>query len=157
MRLFKNRFPNRSFKVNICVNLQVSISKQLRDINWKLVCLELNTPPDLRMLSNYSSIQSLPAFLFPHGVKENAPFFSNSYITGNPLKTSRHDQALLEYSCKNNIQLWWWSSKSWLFPFIKQVAGEQKYHSECFTCMRCEMFIGDGDSYILVEHTKLYW
>uniref|UniRef100_H3CCC4 non-specific serine/threonine protein kinase n=1 Tax=Tetraodon nigroviridis TaxID=99883 RepID=H3CCC4_TETNG len=39
---------------------------------------------------------------------------------------------------------------------LVMVAGEQKYHPECFTCMRCEMFIGDGDSYILVEHTKLY-
>lgn len=44
-----------------------------------------------------------------------------------------------------------------MFPFMKQVAGEQKYHPECFTCLHCEMFIGDGDSYILVEHTKLYW
>ncbi|TWW75066.1 LIM domain kinase 1 [Takifugu flavidus] len=39
---------------------------------------------------------------------------------------------------------------------LVMVAGEQKYHPECFTCVRCEMFIGDGDSYILVEHTKLY-
>uniref|UniRef100_A0A3B4Y9K6 non-specific serine/threonine protein kinase n=1 Tax=Seriola lalandi dorsalis TaxID=1841481 RepID=A0A3B4Y9K6_SERLL len=36
------------------------------------------------------------------------------------------------------------------------VAGEQKYHPECFTCMSCDMFIGDGDTYTLVEHTKLY-
>ncbi|GAA6219833.1 LIM domain kinase 1-like [Lates japonicus] len=36
------------------------------------------------------------------------------------------------------------------------VAGEQKYHPECFTCMNCDMFIGDGDTYTLVEHTKLY-
>ncbi|XP_045895767.1 LIM domain kinase 1-like [Micropterus dolomieu] len=36
------------------------------------------------------------------------------------------------------------------------VAGEQKYHPECFTCMSCEMFIGDGDTYTLVERTKLY-
>lgn len=40
---------------------------------------------------------------------------------------------------------------------IKQVAGEQKYHPECFTCMRCDMFIGYGDVYTLVEHTQLYW
>ncbi|XP_029304707.1 LIM domain kinase 1-like isoform X2 [Cottoperca gobio] len=37
-----------------------------------------------------------------------------------------------------------------------KVAGEQKYHPECFTCISCEMFIGDGDNYTLVEHTKLY-
>lgn len=36
------------------------------------------------------------------------------------------------------------------------VAGEQKYHPECFACVRCEMLIGDGDTYTLVEHTKLY-
>uniref|UniRef100_A0A8C9XLE4 non-specific serine/threonine protein kinase n=1 Tax=Sander lucioperca TaxID=283035 RepID=A0A8C9XLE4_SANLU len=36
------------------------------------------------------------------------------------------------------------------------VAGEQKYHPECFTCMSCEMFIGDGDTYTLIERTKLY-
>ncbi|XP_074528465.1 LIM domain kinase 1-like [Halichoeres trimaculatus] len=36
------------------------------------------------------------------------------------------------------------------------VAGEQKYHPECFTCVSCEMFIGDGDTYTLVERTKLY-
>ncbi|KAM7374507.1 hypothetical protein PAMP_007160 [Pampus punctatissimus] len=38
----------------------------------------------------------------------------------------------------------------------KQVAGEQKYHPECFTCMSCEMFIGDGDTYTLIERSKLY-
>ncbi|XP_062414157.1 LIM domain kinase 1-like isoform X2 [Pungitius pungitius] len=36
------------------------------------------------------------------------------------------------------------------------VAGDQKYHPECFTCVSCEMFIGDGDTYTLVERTKLY-
>uniref|UniRef100_UPI0037E7F133 LIM domain kinase 1-like n=1 Tax=Semicossyphus pulcher TaxID=241346 RepID=UPI0037E7F133 len=36
------------------------------------------------------------------------------------------------------------------------VAGEQKYHPECFTCVSCEMLIGDGDTYTLVERTKLF-
>ncbi|KAM7398187.1 hypothetical protein PAMA_006198 [Pampus argenteus] len=36
------------------------------------------------------------------------------------------------------------------------VAGEQKYHPECFTCMSCEMFIGDGETYRLIERSKLY-
>lgn len=73
------------------------------------------------MLCHYSSIQSLPAFLFLHGVKENAHFF-NSYISGNPLKTSRHYKALLEYSwSKKCIQLWWRSSISSLFPFINRL------------------------------------
>ncbi|XP_040006212.1 LIM domain kinase 1-like isoform X2 [Xiphias gladius] len=36
------------------------------------------------------------------------------------------------------------------------VAGAQKYHPECFTCISCDMFIGDGDTYTLVEHTQLY-
>ncbi|KAG7470606.1 hypothetical protein MATL_G00115530 [Megalops atlanticus] len=36
------------------------------------------------------------------------------------------------------------------------VAGEQKYHPECFTCLNCGAFIGDGDTYALVERSKLY-
>ncbi|KAM9443376.1 LIM domain kinase 1-like isoform 3-T3 [Salvelinus alpinus] len=36
------------------------------------------------------------------------------------------------------------------------VAGEQKYHPECFTCLNCRAFIGDGDTYALVERSKLY-
>ncbi|XP_036444310.1 LIM domain kinase 1 [Colossoma macropomum] len=39
---------------------------------------------------------------------------------------------------------------------VIMVAGEHKYHSECFICEKCGMFIGDGDSYTLVEHSKLY-
>ncbi|KAM8899266.1 LIM domain kinase 1-like isoform 2-T4 [Spinachia spinachia] len=39
---------------------------------------------------------------------------------------------------------------------LVMVAGEQKYHPECFTCVSCEMFIGDGETYTLVERTKLY-
>ncbi|KAM9788514.1 LIM domain kinase 1-like [Neosynchiropus ocellatus] len=36
------------------------------------------------------------------------------------------------------------------------VAGEQKYHPECFTCQRCHMFIGVGDAYMLVERSQLF-
>ncbi|XP_053704114.1 LIM domain kinase 1-like isoform X3 [Synchiropus splendidus] len=36
------------------------------------------------------------------------------------------------------------------------VAGEQKYHPECFTCQRCHMFIGVGDTYMLVERSQLF-
>ncbi|XP_058272106.1 LIM domain kinase 1 isoform X1 [Hemibagrus wyckioides] len=39
---------------------------------------------------------------------------------------------------------------------VIMVAGESKYHSECFICEQCSMFIGDGDSYALEEHSKLY-
>lgn len=37
------------------------------------------------------------------------------------------------------------------------VAGEHKFHPECFCCGLCSAFIGDGDSYALVERSKLYW
>ncbi|XP_077360794.1 LIM domain kinase 1-like isoform X1 [Festucalex cinctus] len=43
-----------------------------------------------------------------------------------------------------------------LQPGLVMVAGEQKYHPECFTCIKCQIFIGDGDSYTLVEHSKLF-
>ncbi|XP_050949719.1 LOW QUALITY PROTEIN: LIM domain kinase 1 [Labeo rohita] len=36
------------------------------------------------------------------------------------------------------------------------VAGKHKYHPECFLCESCGMFIGDGDSFILVDYTNLY-
>ncbi|RVE64787.1 hypothetical protein OJAV_G00129310 [Oryzias javanicus] len=38
----------------------------------------------------------------------------------------------------------------------EKVAGEQKYHPECFSCLSCRAFIGDGDTYALVERSKLY-
>uniref|UniRef100_A0ABI8A104 LIM domain kinase 1 n=1 Tax=Felis catus TaxID=9685 RepID=A0ABI8A104_FELCA len=40
---------------------------------------------------------------------------------------------------------------------LVMVAGELKYHPECFICLTCGTFIGDGDTYTLVEHSKLYW
>uniref|UniRef100_A0A8C6WQX3 LIM domain kinase 1 n=1 Tax=Neogobius melanostomus TaxID=47308 RepID=A0A8C6WQX3_9GOBI len=36
------------------------------------------------------------------------------------------------------------------------VAGDQKFHTECFSCINCAAIIGDGDTYTLVEHSKLY-
>ncbi|KAK2537595.1 hypothetical protein Q9233_002899 [Columba guinea] len=39
---------------------------------------------------------------------------------------------------------------------LVMVAGEQKYHPECFSCLNCHTFIGDGDTYALVERSKLY-
>lgn len=36
------------------------------------------------------------------------------------------------------------------------VAGEHRYHPECFQCCRCYSYIGDGEGYALVERTKLY-
>ncbi|CAH0392182.1 unnamed protein product [Bemisia tabaci] len=36
------------------------------------------------------------------------------------------------------------------------VAGEHKFHPECFRCTICSNFIGDGESYALVERSKLY-
>uniref|UniRef100_A0A7N8X324 non-specific serine/threonine protein kinase n=1 Tax=Mastacembelus armatus TaxID=205130 RepID=A0A7N8X324_9TELE len=39
---------------------------------------------------------------------------------------------------------------------LVMVAGEPKYHPECFTCTSCQMIIGEGDTYTLVERSKLY-
>ncbi|XP_069191350.1 LIM domain kinase 1-like isoform X2 [Procambarus clarkii] len=36
------------------------------------------------------------------------------------------------------------------------VAGDHKFHPECFICTSCSVFIGDGESYALVERSKLY-
>ncbi|XP_062874252.1 LIM domain kinase 2 [Trichomycterus rosablanca] len=36
------------------------------------------------------------------------------------------------------------------------VAGEYKYHPECFVCLRCKVVIEDRDTYALVERFKLY-
>lgn len=36
------------------------------------------------------------------------------------------------------------------------VAGDQKFHTECFSCISCATIIGDGDTYTLVERSKLY-
>ncbi|XP_064618715.1 LIM domain kinase 1-like isoform X2 [Lineus longissimus] len=36
------------------------------------------------------------------------------------------------------------------------VAGEHKYHPECFKCAKCSVFIGDGETYALVERSRLY-
>ncbi|XP_063218880.1 LIM domain kinase 1 isoform X2 [Bacillus rossius redtenbacheri] len=36
------------------------------------------------------------------------------------------------------------------------VAGDHKFHPECFLCTSCGNFIGDGESYALVERSKLY-
>lgn len=38
-----------------------------------------------------------------------------------------------------------------------QVAGDYKYHPECFVCLSCRVVIEDQDTYALVERTKLYW
>lgn len=38
-----------------------------------------------------------------------------------------------------------------------QVAGEHKYHPECFVCLSCKVVIEDTDTYALVERSKLYW
>ncbi|KAL9914445.1 LIM domain kinase 1 isoform X1 [Glossina fuscipes] len=36
------------------------------------------------------------------------------------------------------------------------VAGDHKYHPECFCCTSCKTFIGYGESYTLLERSKLY-
>ncbi|KAL4223550.1 LIM domain kinase 1 [Mactra antiquata] len=36
------------------------------------------------------------------------------------------------------------------------VAGEHKYHPECFQCVNCHTYIGDGENYALIERSKLF-
>ncbi|XP_015927696.1 LIM domain kinase 1 isoform X2 [Parasteatoda tepidariorum] len=36
------------------------------------------------------------------------------------------------------------------------VAGDHKFHPECFTCDNCNSYIGDGESFALVERSRLY-
>lgn len=35
-------------------------------------------------------------------------------------------------------------------------AGDHKFHPECFYCSHCKSHIGHGESYALVERSKLY-
>uniref|UniRef100_A0A673J9R3 LIM domain kinase 2 n=1 Tax=Sinocyclocheilus rhinocerous TaxID=307959 RepID=A0A673J9R3_9TELE len=42
-------------------------------------------------------------------------------------------------------------TSEWIF-----VAGDYKYHPECFVCLSCRVVIEDQDTYALVERTKLY-
>lgn len=48
------------------------------------------------------------------------------------------------------------SDLRWAFC-VFQVAGDYKYHPECFVCLSCRVVIEDQDTYALVERTKLYW
>ncbi|XP_058826696.1 LIM domain kinase 1 isoform X2 [Topomyia yanbarensis] len=36
------------------------------------------------------------------------------------------------------------------------VAGDHKFHPECFCCESCKIYIGDGEAYALVERSKLF-
>ncbi|XP_053684379.1 LIM domain kinase 1 [Sabethes cyaneus] len=36
------------------------------------------------------------------------------------------------------------------------VAGDHKFHPECFCCESCKIYIGDGETYALVERSKLF-
>uniref|UniRef100_A0A8C9X2E7 non-specific serine/threonine protein kinase n=1 Tax=Sander lucioperca TaxID=283035 RepID=A0A8C9X2E7_SANLU len=42
------------------------------------------------------------------------------------------------------------------FCLCFQVAGEHKYHPECFVCLSCKVVLEDRDTYALVERSKLY-
>jgi LIM domain kinase 1 len=35
-------------------------------------------------------------------------------------------------------------------------AGDHKFHPECFSCCLCKSFIGHGESFALIERSKLY-
>jgi len=36
------------------------------------------------------------------------------------------------------------------------IAGDHRFHPECFSCFICSSVIGDGDSYALIERSQLY-
>jgi LIM domain kinase 1 len=36
------------------------------------------------------------------------------------------------------------------------IAGDHRFHPECFCCKVCGSVIGDGDSYALIERSQLY-
>ncbi|KAK3083328.1 hypothetical protein FSP39_019544 [Pinctada imbricata] len=38
----------------------------------------------------------------------------------------------------------------------RRVAGDHRYHPECFQCSHCSAYIGDGDRYVLLERSKLF-
>ncbi|KAJ8043920.1 LIM domain kinase 1 [Holothuria leucospilota] len=38
----------------------------------------------------------------------------------------------------------------------KKIAGDHKFHPDCFICIKCKSYIGDGEHYALVERSKLY-
>lgn len=153
MRQFKNSFPIDPSTSSQHLFTLTSEHQQTSTLHVHY----FNTAPDRRMLCHYSSIQSLPAFVFPHGVKENARFFNSLYLRKS-FENIPTLQGLVRILSKQKVHsIMMMKLNKLTVPLYKQVAGEQKYHPECFTCMRCEMFIGDGDSYILVEHTQLYW
>lgn len=45
----------------------------------------------------------------------------------------------------------------WVLLLQAMIAGDHKFHPECFCCFLCQQYIGDGDSYALVERSKLFW
>ncbi|XP_064157359.1 LIM domain kinase 1-like [Anguilla rostrata] len=93
------------------------------------------------------------------------------------LNTDWHTACFRCCDCKASLSHWYYEKEGQLFckkdywarfgelchgcsePIstgLIMVAGEQKYHPECFTCLNCGTFIGDGDTYALVERSKLY-
>ncbi|RWS22862.1 LIM domain kinase 1-like protein [Leptotrombidium deliense] len=39
---------------------------------------------------------------------------------------------------------------------LVMMAGDHKFHSECFRCCKCLNVIGDGEAYVLLERSKLF-
>lgn len=38
-----------------------------------------------------------------------------------------------------------------------QVVADLKFHTECFSCGRCQHFLGEEDNYVLLERHRLVW
>ena len=44
-----------------------------------------------------------------------------------------------------------------LMCYIWQVVADLKFHTECFSCGRCQHFLGEEDNYVLLERHRLVW
>ncbi|KAI2664857.1 LIM domain kinase 2 [Labeo rohita] len=61
----------------------------------------------------------------------------------------KHNEGMIHHA-------WAWQRSESAYTQHTGVAGDYKYHPECFVCLSCRVVIEDQDTYALVERTKLY-